>query len=899
MAGQLLTTKLYAPQARPDLVPRPRLGERLEEATASKLILVSAPAGYGKTTLLSEWRARRLGDGYPVAWVSLDGGDNDPARFLSYLVAALRTVEAGVGEAVLASLRSPHPPPVEPVVTALINDLLAAIPHDFALVLDDYHAVEAKPIHDAVAFLLEHLPPRMHLAIASRADPPLPLARLRARGQLTELRAADLRFVPEEAARFLRDAMGLDLSPAHVESLERRTEGWIAGLQLAALSMRDGEDPSGFIEAFTGTNRHVLDYLADEVLERQPERVRSFLLQTSILDRLSGPLCDAVTGRGDGQAMLEELEHANLFAVPLDADRRWYRYHHLFSDFLRDRLRRTRPEHVPGLHRRAARWYEDHGSVSEAMGHALAAEDFERAARLVEQNRVAMITRDELNTLSAWLKALPDELVRSRPPLCLAYAWVLVLTGQVNAVEPWLRDAERALDASGAQPEERARVLGEVTAARVEVARMRGDVTRAVELSHRALEILPDDHVLLRSVVALNLGSAYWIRGDVAAASRASSEAASLSQEAGNVYITLVALRGLALVQAAQGRLREAAETYRRAQRLAAERGEKFLPAAGYAHVGMGELLYEWNDLEAAERHLREGIELGERGGPAIMLIDGYVALSRVMLARGGADAALGTLQKAQELVRTHNITLLVAKLAAHLARLSLAKGDVEAAARWARGSAAGVDDGPGFQREFERITLARVLIAQHRPGEALGLLERLLEPAQADGRMGSAIEALALRALALQAGGDTAEAVNVLARALSLAEPEGYVRVFADEGAPMAALLQRVLEAQKRGRVATPPGTQYVSRLLAALGAASAPPIPRGRAGAPVEPLSERELEVLGLIASGMSNRQIARKLFVSLSTVKTHINNVYRKLEVRTRTQAVARAGELDLLR
>ena len=470
------------------------------------------------------------------------------------------------------------------------------------------------------------------------------------------------------------------------------------------------------------------------------------------------------------------------------------------------------------------------------MGHALAARDFERAARLVEQTRVAMITRDELNTLLGWLEALPDELVRSRPPLCLAYAWVLVLTGQVDAVEARLRDAELALDAGGAEPEgaeERARVLGEVAAARVEVARMRGDMPRAIELSHRALEILPDDSPLLRSVVALNLGSAYWIRGDTAAASRASSEAATLSRAAGNIYITLVALRGLALVQAAQGRLRAAAETYHQAQQLATERGERFLPAAGYARVGMGELLYEWNDLEKAERHLREGIELGERGGAAIMLIDGYVALSRVKLTQGDGDAALEAIRKAQQLVSRHNITLLAARLEAQHARLCLALGDVRAAARWARESAVDVDDEPNFQDEFEHVTLARTLIAGGRPGEALRLLERLLGAAHADGRVGSEIELLALRATALRAAGDTAGAVDVLARALSLAEPEGYVLVFAGLGAPMAALLPKVLEAQREGRLATANvSREYAGELLAAIKAKTAPPAPASRQG-------------------------------------------------------------------
>ena len=917
MSGQLLTTKLYIPQARPNLISRPRLSKRLGEGMNRKLTLISAPAGFGKTTLLSGWCMIHLVDERPLAWIALDEDDNDSSRFLSYLVAALQTIEADIGEAALLSLRSPQPPPIESLLTALINEV-AAIPNDFALVLDDYHVIEAEPVHDAVTFLLEHMPPQMHLIIASRTDPPLPLSRLRTRGQLTEIRAADLRFTPEEARAFLRDVMALELSTRDIEALEERTEGWIAGLQLAALSMQDREDISGFIAAFTGSNRYVLDYLAEEVLQKQPERVQTFLLQTSILDRLSGALCDAVTGGADGQAMLERLEQANLFTIPLDQQRRWYRYHHLFSDFLRDRLQQIQPERVPELHRRAAGWFENQGLVTEAMGNILAAEDFEWAARLVEQNRVAMITRGELNTLLGWLEVLPDVLVRSRPPLCLAYAWVLVLTGQVDAAEVRLRDAEVALGVgcespteapktSQAEPDEakeRAEILGEVAAARVEVARMRGDIPSAIDLSHRALEIMPEENLLLRGVVALNLGSAYWISGNVAAASRASSEAATMSQAAGNVYLALVALRGLALVKAAQGRLQEAVETYRQAQQLADEQGERILPAAGYAHVGMGELLYEWDDLEGAERQLLEGVELGERGGPVIMLLDGYIALSRVKLAQGEENAALDRILKAQQLAQRHNITLVVAKLAAHQARLWLVQGNLAAAVRWAQGSTLSVDDELSFQREFEHATLARVLIAQDKPGEALRFLERLLGAAEADERVGSLIGILALEALALQAAGDVAEAVNALAGALSLAEPEGYVRTFVDEGAPMAALLLRVLETQKEGRLTTTLANispEYISKLLAAIDGKTAPPTrmsPRRTAGSLVEPLSERELEVLRLIASGASNRDIARKLFVSLATVKTHINNTYRKLEVHTRTQALARATELKLL-
>ena len=554
MVSRLLTTKFYVPQTHPNLVPRPRLSERLREGMGRKLTLISAPAGFGKTTLLSEWRMIHLESERALAWVSLDGGDNDPARFLSYLVGALRTVEAGVGEAALVALSSPQPRPIEAVVTALVNDL-AAIPRDFALVLDDYHAVEAPPVHDVVGFLIEHMPPQMHLIISSRTDPPLPLARLRARGQLAELRAADLRFTVDEAAAFLNDVMGLALAARDVAALEARTEGWVAGLHLAALSMWGREDAAGFVSAFTGSNRHVLDYLAEEVLERQPEGVRTFLLETSVLDRLSGPLCDVVAGSSDGQEMLEALEKANLFIVPLDDERRWYRYHHLFSDFLRHRLRRIQPDGVLGLHRRAAEWYESHGFVEDAIGHALAAGDEGRAARLVEQNTEAVVMRSEGATLLRWLEALPEELVRSRPRLSVGYAIASLFGGRLDVVEPLLQDAERALEGSPEVSAESppqtgaggwlADIPGCIAVIRGDLARMRGDVPRATELARRALVRLPERTGYLRSKAAWNLGVTSWMRGDLAAAEGAFDEIVTGNRSANNAaYLPLLATYG-------------------------------------------------------------------------------------------------------------------------------------------------------------------------------------------------------------------------------------------------------------------------------------------------------------------------------------------------------------------
>ena len=902
----LLTTKLYVPRAHPNLVPRPRLAELLAEGMNRKLTLVSAPAGFGKTTLLSEWRMIHLDSEYPLAWVSLEEADNDPSRFLSYLIAALQAIEEDTGEAALASLRSPQPALPESVLSMLINEI-AAVSYDFTLVLDDYHAIDAQPVHGAITFLLEHMPPQMHLVIASRTDPPLPLARLRAQGQVTEIRAADLRFSPDEAAAFLNDVMDLGLPAEDVVALAAGTEGWIAGLQLAALSMRERSDVSGFIETFKGSHRYILDYLAEEVVERQPAQVQDFLLETSILDRLTAKLCDEVTGRDDGQTMLERLEHANLFTIPLDDERLWYRYHHLFADMLRHHLRQSQRKRVAELHRRAAGWYERQGLVDDAVRHALAAGDGEWAARLVEQNTEAVVMRSEGATLLRWLEALPKELVRSRPRLSVAYAIAALFGGRLEAVEPLLRDAERALGVSpevsrASPPEKGARgwladLPGCIAIIRGDLARMRGDAPRAIELSRRALAYLPEDSTYLRSKAAWNLGIAHWMGGDLASAGRAFVGLITDNRATGNAYLPLLASYGLGQIQAVQGRLREAAKAYQRVLRLGNEEGKPLLPVAGWAYLGMSELLYEWNDLDAAMRHLTEGLELGKRVGTAGPLATGYTVLARVRQARGDASGALEAIERARKIAPDPDTRHLFNPLAPHWARVWLAQGDVEAAARWARERGLGIDDELDFPREVEHIVLARVLIAQDRSDEALRLLGRLLSAALAGGRTGRVIEILVLQALARLAQGDTARAVSTLARALPLAEPEDYSRIFVDEGESMAPLLRSAASAGG----ASP---EYAGELLAAFRHPAEGPEPHIGANPPggaqllPEPLSERELEVLRLIAKGLSNREIAQELFVTPGTVKRHTHNIYGKLEVRSRTQAVARARDLNLV-
>jgi LuxR family maltose regulon positive regulatory protein len=920
----MLSTKLYIPPLRPNLTPRPRLIERLNRGLRHTpgVTLVSAPAGFGKTTLVNEWL--RQSD-LCTAWLSLDETDNDPTRFLTYLVAALQQIGHTIGQIGQGILQTPHSAPTEALLTVLINEI-AANPTPFVLVLDDYHVIKAQSIHHALTFLLEHLPPHpgpggqcqgMHMVITCRADPPLPLARWRGRGQLTELREADLRFTTEEIALFFNEISELNLSAAQVQALENRTEGWITGLHLAALSMQGHEDLTGFINGFTGSHRYILDYLTDEVLSRQPEEVQRFLFQTSILDRLSGPLCDVVVGRGaseqesraendlsspppspssprpigsyaSSQEILEYLESANLFLISLDDERRWYRYHHLFADLLRHRLRRNSPGQLPALHRRASEWYEQNGLPAEAIGHALAAADFERAATLIEQTAWEVLTRGEIAMLLSWLNRLPDELAHSRPELRIFNAWARAMTGQPDAAESYLQD----IDSEDLQ--------GEVAAVRAYVAFLQQD-SRAIELSRQALEHLPEQNWFMRSIMAMSLGTAYyWALGDPVAAIQSLTEAVSLGQTAGDSYLVLMASSTLGEAQQMRGQLCQAAETYRQALQLATRSSAQGEgrgggsghppPFAGLAHIGLAGLLYEWNDLDRAQRHAQEGIRLGERGQSVDVLQGGcsYLTLAQVYQARGEVDNALEMMRKAEQFAQSHNQAYVIALAAALRARLWLAQGNVTAASRWAQERGLSANDELSYARETESITLARVLLAQGQAGEALRLLARLVAAAQAAQRMGSTIKILALQALTFEAQSDVDRAVSALEQALCLAEPEGYIRTFVDEGQSMALLLQRSLS---QGIVPS-----YASQLLLALGETSGPASPVAQPL--VEPLSERELEVLRLVAAGLSNREIAEELYLSINTVKAHAKNIYSKLNVRGRMQAADRARELDLL-
>jgi len=1062
----LLTTKLHIPPVRPELILRPRLIDRLNEDVRRKLTLIAAPAGFGKTTLLSEWIQAGVGSreygvgkqhepaGEPPstpysllptpspAWLSLDEDDNDPARFFTYLIAALETVQADAGADAQALLRSPRQPPLKTVLTRLINGL-AALPNDVVLILDDYHVIHRQSIHDALAFLIDHLPPRLHLIISTRADPPLPLARMRARGHLAEIRAADLRFTPDEAAAFLNDVMGLDLSAEDVAALDARTEGWIAGLHLAALSMRGLAPPRGlatprglaaplgraeprspaarrvsdFIAAFSGSNRHVIDYLAEEVLAQQPEEIRDFLLHTSILDRLTAPLCDTVLGIGksanqqigkstnqrssksadeqvdepanqrlategctesanqragdrqreaalsqrtyehstnapvadlqicrfadlqfadfSSRETLHHLEESNLFVVPLDHHRRWYRYHRLFADFLRNRLDQDLPGRVPELHRRAAGWYERNGLPTEAVMHAARAADFEWVARLIEQVTPAVLMRGQLATLLTWWEMLPKALIRSRPRLCVSYVAALLVAGELDTAQAYLQHVEREWPL-GLPTTENGNLAAQITAIRAYITVLQGNVDGAIELARQASEHLSEDDVFLRSVVNWLLGMSLYFGRDPATANRTIAESLEFNLASGNTFMVQMTVFLSGFLHIVQGRLHQAEDLFRQglayaeaddppsgASRSEIRSDEIYPPDAVHpppptslVYHGLGEIHRQRNELEDADRYLAESVRLAEKWGNAEVLVDAYVTLARIRQAQGDAQGARDAIGKVLQIERENSLSpLTIHQIAAYHARLQLMQGNLQAAARWAASQEGPHDEGEEggnrlislYVRAIEVSTLSRVLIAQGKFAAAIEIIAPPLEALDRAGWTGSVIELLVLQALALQGRGETADALTALQRALRLAEPEGYVRVFIDAGQPLARLLR---QAPSQGIKPA-----YRNQLLAAfdrecsrfqVSGSRSTVVPNSNLKREtlkpetllLESLTDRELEVLRLVAAGLSNREIADRLTIAVGTAKRHVSNIYAKLDVHSRTRAVARARELRLL-
>ena len=877
----ILATKLYLPPLRPNVVSRPRLLERLNEGLYSKLTLVSAPAGFGKTTLVSEWLT---GCGRSAAWLSLDAGDNDPARFLTYLIAALQALAANVGAGVVNVLQSPQPPATESIVTTLLNDI-TTISDEFILVLDDYHVIEAPPVDQALTHLVEHLPPQMHLVILTREDPPMPLARLRARGHLTELRAADLRFTPAEAAAFLNQVMGLTLSAEQIAALEQRTEGWIAGLQLAALSLQGQPDATSFIASFTGSHHFVMDYLLEEVLQQQSEGVQTFLLRTSILERLCSPLCDAVVldPATPGQATLDYLERANLFIIPLDNERRWYRYHHLFADLLRQRLQQSiasppgeAERQVSTLHIRASVWFEDNGLELEAFQHAVAAHDVERAERLMDGKGIPLHFRGAAITLLDWLASLPKAVLDARPSLWVRYAGLMLVNGQTTGVEEKLQAAEAALQGSEADHKTR-NLIGQIAAARATLALTRYQVEPMLAQSRRALEYLHPKNLSSRATAHWTLGFAYYLQGDRAGARRAYTEAIALSQAAGDIFTTILATIGLGMVQEADNQLSQAAETYRRVLQLT---GHQPLQIIYEAHLGLARLLYEWNDLEAAQQHAQQSLHLARQYESVIdRFILCEVMLARLHLARGDVAGAAVLLAKANQSARQQNFVYRIPEVAAVQVLALLRQDNLAAAAHLA-------------QTHALPLSQVRVHLAQGDPSAALEILESWRRQVGAKEWQDERLKVMVLQALALQAHGEKDKAVHLLFDTLAMAEPGGFIRLFVDEGAPLRHLLS---EAATLGRM-----PDYIGKLLTIFEAEQQREATSERPAAQplIEPLSPRELEVLQLIAQGYSNQEISERLFLALDTVKGHNRKIFDKLQVQRRTEAVARARELGLL-
>jgi LuxR family maltose regulon positive regulatory protein len=901
----LLTTKLHLPRTRPGFVVRPRLTERLAGAADGELILVCAPAGFGKTALVADW-ARR--SNLPVAWLSLDEADNDPARFWRHAAVALDAVCPGMAERVLGLLGPSPPAAWEGLVTALVNEL-AQVTDEVALVVDDYHLISAPLVHASVEFLIEHLPASLRLVLASRADPPLPLARLRASGRLTEVRAADLRFTTEEAAKLLGGAVGPGLPEAAVATLVDRTEGWVAGLQLAALSLRSHADITAVVEGFSGGHRYVLDYLTEQVLDRQPTQLRAFLLETSILERLSGPLSDAVTGRSDSQALLEQAERANLFLHP-------WRYHHLFADLLQARLQRERPARVAELHRAAAAWYEAQDLADDAIRHALAAGDATWAARLIERQLDARLLRWEGATLQRWLAALPADLVSSRPRLALAQSRLALISGDLEAIEGPLRTAEQALAVAAEEPYEPsvgrgASVMANLAAGlaiqRAGLAYLRGDAEQMAASARRAVAALGEGEWMLESFTRWYLAVAEWLAGRLADAEAALASGIAEWRAARQRAPAAPALgyHSLGLVQRAQGRLEAALATYREALAVAAEPDGPAPQIAGVAQVGMAGVLYERDELAAALECAVDGIALCRQLAYTSPLAHGLVTLSRIRQAQGDRAGALDAMGEAERVPLSPAIIGLLNPAPAQRARLALTQGDVDTAARWVRTRSLAAEDEPGYPREDEYLVLARVLLAEQAPARALGLLERWHALAAAQGRSGSLIELRALQALAYADCGDEPAALTALDEALTLAAPEGYLRVFVDEGAPMAELFRRLVAGRRHDQRsgAGAGARKYRSRLVEAFEQAHLSirsPIRRGAvvvAGL-IEPLSARELEVLQLLAAGKPNREIAEELVVTPETAKKHVSHIFDKLGVANRTEAVVRAHELGLM-
>jgi LuxR family maltose regulon positive regulatory protein len=895
----ILTTKLHIPSPRPALVTRSALIEKLNaglwlrESFSRKLTLVSAPAGYGKTTLISEWIHSLGSANFEIAWLSLDEGDNDPKRFLTHLILALQQLDQNLGETTLSLMQASQPPRPETIFTALINEI-SLLHSPSLLVVDDYHVIQNGEIHEQLGFFVEHLPTQMHLVIMTREDPSLPLSRMRARGQMVEIRQADLRFNLKECTDFLQRVMALDCSSEDATTLEQRTEGWIAGLQLAALSMQNCEDVHSFVAAFYGSHHYIMDYLVEEALKLQPDNVSMFLLQTSILDRMCGPLCDAVTttealARLDGQETLETLAQKNVFIIPLDNERHWYRYHHLFADVLNRRLEHSFPHLVPELHRRASRWFEENELCEEAIHHALMAKDQERAAYLVDKHGCNLLMRGEVNNLLKWIEAVEPH-SEMLPWVAIQKAWALALTGRLDRIEQPIQIAGRLI--SSLEPTDEVKTMsGAIIAAQACVAKIRGEAHLAAKFAHQALDCLPETNDFscsLRSVGTSILGDASWMQGDLVEARHAYLDAVQIGHAAHNIHMVMIMNSNLAEILTEQGELHQAASIFSETLQLAALPSRQTSPLADRAYFGLGKLSYEWNSLDTASLNVRLGLQLCHKWAIRDSQAVGYILLARIHQVHCQPDKVREAIRYAEQISNEYPLALRLSSwVKSSLARLWLEQGNLEKPAQFIRQSGIAANDDILYLREPEYLVLARYLMAQRDYEAVLSLGKRMLPGAEAMQRTERMVEVLVLEALAYQGRKNIDQALTTLERAISLAQPEGYMRIFLDEGEPMAKLLYQA----KLNRI----GGGYVTNMLIAMGE-STEPLP-SLTQTLIEPLSLRELEVLKLIEAGCSNQEIAASLFISVATVKRHISNIYAKLGAKSRTQAISVGKDLKL--
>ena len=893
MANAFLTTKLYMPPIQTNSVNRPRLLEHLAPTPNTKLILISAPVGYGKTTLVIEW-LNQLSD-MQSCWVSLDVDDSDAQQFFQYMLAAIRPF-LGTKSTLGEMLQFGQPQPYKGLVKAFVNDV-ATISHPFCLVLDDYHTIDSADMDAAVAMLLDWMPPQMMLVLTSRSDPGFPISRLRVRGQLIELRADQLRFTKVEAAQFLQQTMGLTLLPAQIAALEARTEGWIAGLQMAALSMqnRANSDVDGFVHTFTGSHRFIMDYLVEEALRQQPEPVRNFLLSTSILDRLCGSLCTAVTQMPHAQEILEMLERNNLFVVPLDNQRHWYRYHHLFADVLQAYMRAKQPELTTISHQRASRWFAKQNARHEAIEHALAASDFELAAEQIELAWRSMDRSFQEMKWLKWVQTLPDTLVRTHPVLSAGYGWALLDTGQFAAAESRLQDAEHWLenpssDMVVADKREFEALPATLSAARAYLAYGKGDIASTKQYAQKTLALLPADDHFYRGVPTVTLGMAQWAGGELLAAADSFDVAIGHFLRADNLLFAASGMVVLAQIKVRLGRLLEAIEINEQALQLIAQRDKPLFHSIAMLHRNLSQIFCEQGNLEAAWHHLNQSAKQSEQAGELEGEHRHEVAKATLAWAAGDLAAAEEHLDRATAMYRLGRMAE-YAPIEAIKCRIWLVQGELTRAQDWATRHNLSATDEPAFLREYEHLTLARLHMACYLRNkertlleETFSLLNRLLQSARAGKRTESEVECLLLLALAEDAQDNRQDAMTHLADALRLAQPQGYVQLFVREGAPLADLLKTAVSHNI--------APNYAARLLSAFGETVVQQQPL------VDPLSERELEILAFIAAGLKNKEIAEQLVISVNTVLYHNKNIYSKLGVNKRTLAIAKAREIGLI-